>query len=136
MPRISVSDNSDLIVVRLLVVLNMRKGEREKTTCVKSGVSAGEPMPARPSAGPSDQSTPDGRKLHPHHKQLVSAGCRLIARRASGGIGAVGDHSMSSPFLPFSCSLGKSQTVIEAKILSQDSALRTNTLGIGSSGDD
>ena len=68
--------------VRLLVVLNRRKenGRKQRASRV---VSAGEPMPARPSAGPSNQSTPDGRKLHPHHKQLVSAGCQLIARRGA-----------------------------------------------------
>ena len=41
------------------------------------------PMPARPSAGPSDHSTPRGRKLLMVREQLVSVGCRVIARRVA-----------------------------------------------------
>jgi len=41
---------------------------------------------------PSDQSTPRGRKRPVVRVPLVSVGCRLIARRASGGIGVPGDN--------------------------------------------
>ena len=59
-----------------------------------------EPMPARPSAGPSDHSTPRGRKLRVMRAQLVSVGCRVIARRVCGGIGdpATPTPTHSDPF--------------------------------------
>jgi len=51
-------------------------------------------MPARPMAGPSDQSTPHGRKLPVVREQLVSAGRRLIARRAAAASADLGGDQL------------------------------------------
>ena len=86
---------------------SFKNGDTEKRRLRSSWRS--EPMPARPSAGPSNQPTPRGHKLRVTCRQLAPAGRRLIARRARAAASAAdrrlpGVHSVSlrpsvSPFL-------------------------------------
>jgi len=58
-------------------------------------------MPARPRPGRAINRPPTDTSCSRSYQQLASAGGRLIARRASGGIGGPGDHPAQTSDLRF-----------------------------------